>query len=280
MDPAPGVRQDAVADARRAAAAARCRVLEATDEQTARLVAAAGEHVWGPGGTLAPSELQALAFAGNPVHLALDGDQAVLGFAIGFLGWDPVLHVHSHQTAVLPGARRRGVGLALKLAQRQTCLAHGITEMRWTFDPLVRRNTAFNLHALGARAASFHADFYGVMTDTVNAGDRSDRMLAVWDLVQPPPPSTPSTQAPPSTQASGPVLLAERDGRPVILDAAPRPGAVIAVPLDHETVRSTDPILSLEWRMAVRQVLTSAYEAGLEITAVTPAGYVLGRGRP
>ena len=262
--------RSAAQDARRAAAAAGVQVLQATNEQTARLVSEVGEDVWGPGGVFAPSELQALAFAGNPVHLALD-DQAVLGFSIGFLGWSPRLHVHSHQTAVLPGARRRGVGLALKLAQRQTCLAHGITEMRWTFDPLVRRNTAFNLVALGARAVSFHPDFYGVMTDTVNAGDRSDRVLAVWDLPQP---VQPPAQA---LAASGPVLLADRDGRPAILDAAPRPGAVIAVPHDYETVRSTDSSLSLEWRMAVRQVLMTAYEAGLQIVTVTPAGYRLGR---
>ncbi len=249
-------------------------VLEATDEQTARLVADVGEQVWGPAGTLAPAELQALAFSGNPVHLALElaapeSDQAVvLGFSIGFLGWSPGLHVHSHQTAVVPEARRRGIGLALKLAQRETCLAHGITEMRWTFDPLVRRNTAFNLHALGARAVSFHADFYGAMSDTVNAGDRSDRVLAVWDLLQ-----TVPSQA---SDLTGPVLLADRHGRPVLLDPRPTTGAVIEVPHDYESMRATDPTLSLEWRMAVRQVLASSYDAGLQIVAVTPAGYVLG----
>ncbi len=259
------------AEALRAAAAAGVTVFEATDEQTARLVAEVGERVWGPGGTLAPAELQALVFAGNPVHLALDADRVVLGFSIGFLGWSPGLHLHSHQTAVVPEARRRGIGLSLKLAQRETCLAHGITEMRWTFDPLVRRNTAFNLHALGARAVSFHADFYGAMSDTVNAGDRSDRVLAVWDLLQ--------TAPAPALHPTGPVLLEDRDDRPVLLADYPTAGAVIEVPYDYESMRSTDPTLSLEWRMAVRQVLVSSYAAGLQVEAVTPAGYVLGHGR-
>ncbi len=271
----------AAKDARRAAAAACVQVVEVTDEPTARLVAAVGEDVWGPGGVFTPAELQAMSFAGNPIHLVLDsrpapaGEPTVLGFAIGFLGWSPGLHVHSHQTAVLPGARRRGVGLALKLAQRETCLAHGITEMRWTFDPLVRRNTAFNLVALGARAVSFHADFYGVMTDTINAGDRSDRVQAVWDLTQPAPSLAPARLPGPS----GPVLLAASAARPVQLEATPAPGSVIEVPHDYESLRATDPLASKEWRMAVRQVLVTAYDAGLEIATVTAAGYVLGARR-
>lgn len=105
------------------------------------------------------------------------------------------------------------------------------------------------------------------MTDTVNAGDRSDRVLAVWDLHQPAPERAPVP--------TGPLLLEDRDGRPVILDVVPTAGVVIAIPQDYETVRSTDPTLSLEWRMAVRQVLLSSYEAGLQIASVTSAGYVL-----
>ena len=46
-------------------------------------------------------------------------------------------------------------------------------------DPLVRRNAAFNLNALGTRAVAFHPDFYGPMGDAINAGDASDRLEAV-----------------------------------------------------------------------------------------------------
>src|SRR5437762_3219314 len=43
--------------------------------------------------------------------------------------------------AVIPRLQHRGVGFALKLAQRAVCLEHGIAEIRWTYDPLVARNT-------------------------------------------------------------------------------------------------------------------------------------------
>ena len=46
------------------------------------------------------------------------------------------------------------------------------------FDPLVRRNARLNLVRLGADVTDYLPDFYGAMDDAVNAGDRSDRLLA------------------------------------------------------------------------------------------------------
>ena len=54
--------------------------------------------------------------------------------------------------------------------------------MRWTFDPMVARNAWFNLGKLGAVADRFYPDFYGPMTDAINAGERSDRLVIRWDL--------------------------------------------------------------------------------------------------
>jgi predicted GNAT superfamily acetyltransferase len=186
-------------DARAAAVRARVSIVQPRDEPGARLIAEIGDLIWGPRGTLARNELRALMHAGDPVHLAVDLDRQerpVVGFAVGFLGWSPVLHVHSHQVGVVEGHRRRGIGYALKLAQRHTCLSHGITDMRWTFDPLVRRNAAFNLGALGARAAAFHVQFYGAMEDAINGGDASDRLEAVWALDKPLPARTPPMSPP------------------------------------------------------------------------------------
>jgi predicted GNAT superfamily acetyltransferase len=270
------VAQAADRDAARAAQKAGVRVLEAGDERLARLVAQAGDLVWGPRGTFAPNELRALAFSGNPVHLAVDdrdGEPAVVGFAVGFLGWSPVLHVHSHQAGVVESHRRRGVGYALKLAQRKTCLLHGITEMRWTFDPLVRRNAAFNLNALGAQAVAFYPDFYGSMSDTINAGDASDRLEAVWNLSRPLP--SPTGRAPEGRSADGPALLVERDGRPEVTGRPPVEGAVLEVPADYEHIRAHDSELSRAWRTAAREVVARTYDAGFEIGSVDRSGYRL-----
>ena len=265
--------QAAEVDARRAASRAQVRIVTPNDEASAALIAAAGDQVWGPGGTFKPNELRALMHAGDPVHLALDlthDEHPAVGFAVGFLGWSPVLHVHSHQVGVVEGHRRTGVGLALKLAQRQTCLANGITDMRWTFDPLVRRNVSFNLGTLGAKAATFYVDFYGVMDDAINTGDATDRLEAVWPLDQPLP-----TRVAADEHMGGPVILADREGRPEVTGEAPRPGAVMAVPADYESLRRHDRSLSQAWREASRAVLRRSYDMGLRIGRVTDAGYQL-----
>jgi predicted GNAT superfamily acetyltransferase len=126
--------------------------------------------------------LRALTHTGCYVASAYDGDRLV-GASAGFLGGAPDdLHLHSHITGVLPDAQGRHIGLGLKLHQRQWCRDRGVDVVTWTFDPLVRRNGWFNLHRLGADIVEFHRDFYGSMTDGVNAGSPSDRCLVRWDL--------------------------------------------------------------------------------------------------
>ncbi len=258
------------ADAAAAAHRAGVRISLVDDEQASRLVFQIGEQVWGPGGTFAPNELRALSFSGNPVHLAVDNhDGTPVGFAVGFLGWAPELHVHSHQTGVVASHRRRGVGYALKLAQRSTCLAHGVDQMRWTFDPLVRRNVAFNLNALGARAVAFYPDFYGAMSDSINAADASDRLEARWDLARPLPRRTGAVAAPARS-----VALENREGWPEAA-AALGPDAVLEIPTDYETIRRQEPERARAWRQAVRTVLTEAYRHGLRIGSVDDRGYRL-----
>ncbi len=133
--------------------------------------------------------LRALADSGNVPFGAFDGDETI-GYVLGWAGVDPEdgLHTHSHMLAALPDRRHRGVGYALKLAQRAQALDQGIAEVRWTFDPLVARNGYFNLSKLGAVADRFDRNHYGAMVDEVNAGERSDRFTVRWDLEREPGP--------------------------------------------------------------------------------------------
>lgn len=269
-------RRAAELDAVQAASRAQVEIVVPKDDAGARLVADAGDQVWGSRGTFKPNELRALMHAGDPVQLAVDVSREphlVVGFAVGFLGWSPVLHVHSHQVGVVDGHRGKGVGLALKLAQRQTCLANDITEIRWTFDPLVRRNVSFNLAVLGARAAAFYADFYGQMDDAINGGDATDRLEAVWGLDQPLPDRGGHDTGSEGETIRGPHLLMVRDGRPELTGAEPCPGAVMAVPPDYDSLRREDRSLSRAWRETTREVLRKSYGMGLRIGRVTDAGY-------
>ncbi|WEO77922.1 hypothetical protein BJQ94_02435 [Cryobacterium sp. SO2] len=139
------------------------------------------ERTWGVGRSPDRAMLLALDYAGNTVLLATEQGKPV-GATLGFLGWTDGLHLHSHMAAVVPWHRSGGVGFALKLFQRALCLEQGITEMRWTFDPLIRRNAHFNLVKLGAEVTKFLPDFYGRLDDVVSGSDRSDRFEVRWAL--------------------------------------------------------------------------------------------------
>lgn len=156
------------------------------------------DATWGVGRTVDLASLTAIAHAGNTVVVAVpapgradaagelaEPGEPPLGAALGFLGWAGGLHVHSHMNAVDPRARGRGIGVALKLRQRALCLEHGIDEVRWTYDPLIRRNARMNLVRLGAEVIGYHPDFYGELRDAISGGDRSDRFEVRWRLRSP-----------------------------------------------------------------------------------------------
>jgi predicted GNAT superfamily acetyltransferase len=152
------------------------------------------------------------------------------------------------------------VGYALKLAQRAQALDHGITVVRWTFDPLVARNAWFNLGKLGAVADRFHRNFYGEMADVVNRGERSDRLVIRWDLVPEPGPWTVPLQG-------DPVIL-RREGA----TDAPRPGrvgdpsgdaAIVEVPAEYHALRERDRELATAWRDALADAIEACVGVGM-----------------
>jgi predicted GNAT superfamily acetyltransferase len=208
---------------------------------------------------LPPRELMvALAHSGNAPLGAYD-DERLVGFVLGWAGVEEGgVHIHSHMLAALPDRRHRGVGYALKLGQRAQALEQDIHVARWTFDPLVARNAWFNLGKLGAVADGFGRAFYGEMTDEINAGDRSDRLVVRWDLDPDPAPR-------PWPEGLPIVLAAEGDPagpRPVPGAASGDEGGVVEVPRDHAELRRRDPPLAARWREASAQVLEVCFRAG------------------
>ena len=211
-----------------------------------------------------PAEvMRAVEHAGGYVVGAYAGDRLV-GASTGFLGLDgdrPVLHSHISGVSE-PG---RGVGLALKLHQRAWALRRGIAAITWTFDPLVRRNAWFNLAKLGATGVEYLVDFYGPMSDGVNAGESTDRLFVRWEL------SATFPAPPPAT--GGVLVLDERDGQPRACGAA-RDGEALLVqlPADVELLRTTAPEVARAWRVAVREALVPAFADGCTARGITRDG--------
>ena len=143
--------------------------------------------------------------------------------------------------------------------------------MTWTFDPLVARNAYFNIAKLGARPTHYMIDYYGPMSDGINAGQASDRVLLTWDLTVDPPP--PRRESPGQSFAA---LSADPEGRPKRHDA-PTDCAhlTIGIPSDIERLRRENAPLSHEWRIALRQTLPHLLSAGWSVTGFDRAGRYL-----
>ncbi|WP_210408167.1 GNAT family N-acetyltransferase [Allokutzneria sp. NRRL B-24872] len=204
-----------------------------------------------------PAELMcAFQLTGNYVAGAYFGGELV-GAAVGF--FDSSGGLHSHVAGVRASWQGRGVGLALKLHQRDWALERGVKAIHWTFDPLVRRNAHFNLVKLGARPVRYLPNFYGPLAD-----GESDRFLVEWPLTAAP--------APALLGAVQPLL----DASLVLSDPPMSPSVTVAVPPDIEALRLSDPALADRWRLAVREALELAFAAGYSVTGMIPGdSYVL-----
>ena len=225
------------------------------------------EEVWRPaeGGPspMTGELLRALAHARCYVVGAFAGPRMV-GASAGFFTAPPELALHSHITGVAPGREHQGVGFALKVHQRAWALARGLDAVVWTFDPLVARNAWFNLAKLGATPTGYLEDFYGPMTDAINAGTASDRLLLTWRLRDPPVAAacagTPHQPAVPD--GAEPALEIGPDLEPVARTTA-APAVTVAVPPDVERL---DPDRRRAWRAAVRQALGGRLAGGAAVT--------------
>lgn len=283
-------RDDACDDARRVAErAAEAAGVTVTDlHGPLAMDAARGvfDQVWGRGGArgaVLPTEaLVALGHAGGQVSGAWRGE-VLVGATAAFLGRsrDGLPLLHSHVTAVVPGTEGRAVGRALKWYQRAWCLDRDIPEVRWTYDPLIRRNAVFNLVVLGARVAGFEADVYGPMDDDRNAGAPTDRLWIAWELLAPRVRSAATGRA-----ASPDVAALQRAGAAVALDedddgrprrlVASGPRQLVRVPADIEALRRERPSDAAAWTDAYREVLGGTLAAGYRVTGATRDGwYVL-----
>jgi predicted GNAT superfamily acetyltransferase len=234
-------------EARDAAAAANVHLQIMQSVDHVEIVRSLIQEIWGQYAVIPPNFLRAVGMAGSASLIAFRHSTPV-GFALGCLGWDKGVHFHSHQVGVLESCRGEGVGLAIKLWQRAICLDNGVTQMRWTFDPLLLGNARFNLLQLGAQVEEFLPNCYGVRDDNFNAGDITDRVKVSWDLT-----------------------------RKVGQDAVPSErGEVIEIPSDYLQLKKYDPTRAQECRGRVGSQFAIAVATGRRVIGLCESGYVIG----
>lgn len=203
--------------------------------------------VWGEGDIIDPADLMmVLQEEGGFAAGAFDGDR-LIGYIFGFATATRGVQ-HSHRLAVLAEARGLGLGGRLKWYQADWCLRHGVTHVRWTYDPLRLTNAVLNIEKLGASARTYFPDYYGSMGG-INAGTASDRLLADWHLG--------------STRVDR-----RRAGRPVLSADEVARAERVAIPGDFERLLDEDLAAAQAARLDVRARLVDAFARGLAVVGV------------
>lgn len=109
-------------------------------------------------------------------------DGRLVGFVYGYPGFEGEHRIiHSDMLAVREEYRGRGLGVALKMAQREAALARGIDRITWTFDPLQIRNAYVNFVKLGVTADRYLPNFYGTTSSPLHRLG-TDRLWVRWIL--------------------------------------------------------------------------------------------------
>ncbi|MBS1806892.1 MAG: GNAT family N-acetyltransferase [Acidobacteria bacterium] len=182
-----------------------------------------------------------------------ENDGRLLGFAHALAAFDDQRQAfyYSQMLAVAPELHNSGIGMALKLAQRQRAVERGIPLMVWTFDPLQSRNAHLNIIKLGGVVRTYKVNYYGrYSTSTLHRGLDTDRLLVEWWV------SSPRVNA---IATSGKI------------ENPPNPIATVEVPFDIEQIKERNLEEACAWQLKIRNAFEQHLAAGLYC-----AGFVRG----
>jgi predicted GNAT superfamily acetyltransferase len=252
------------------------RLLRTLDE--CREVAALERAVWeftDAEDVVPPSLLIVSIKRGGMLLGAFDGAGRLRGFVYSMPAVKGRQLTHwSHMLGVTPDARGTGLGVRLKLAQREHAMRAGIDLIEWTFDPLQALNAHVNFARLGVIVEEYEEDMYGPSTSPLHAGTPTDRFVAEWRLSAPHVERRISMPGAPlvrdsSVMSAISVNHAQEKGEwlepsPPRLDAAGR-RLVVEIPTDFTAMQRRQPGLALEWRLVTRSIFHTYFGRGYRI---------------
>ena len=168
----------------------------------------------------------------------------------------------SHMLGVTRDARDAGLGLRLKLAQRERSLQMGIDLIEWTYDPLQALNAHLNFTKLGVVVEEYEENIYGTSSSPLHRGSPTDRFVAEWRLDAPHVARRIEAKGPLVRDASAAAALLVNSSRPAGRWLAPGPAdltldaprLLVEIPVGVAELQLEDPALALEWRLATRAI--------------------------
>lgn len=243
-----------------------------------RLVADLEKEVWGytdAEDVVPPPVLIVSVKRGGILLGAFDDSGAMKGFVYSIPAVkDGRLAQWSHMLGVTRDARDAGLGLRLKLAQRERSLAMGIDLVEWTYDPLQALNAHLNFAKLGVVVEEYEENIYGESSSPLHTGSPTDRFVAEWKL------TAPHVERRIAGGGLGIVRDASVASAPLVNPSTRRgtwlaPGApdlsldaarlLVEIPVGYADMQQHDPALALEWRFASRAIFQHYLARGYRV---------------
>jgi predicted GNAT superfamily acetyltransferase len=253
-------------------------VRDLTTIEDCRAVAALEMEVWGytdAEDVVPPPVLIVSVKRGGILLGGFDTEGAMKGFVYSIPSVkDGRLAQWSHMLGVTQDARGAGLGLRLKLAQRDRALAMGVDLVEWTYDPLQALNAQLNFAKLGVVVEEYEENIYGASSSPLHSGSPTDRFVAAWKLSAPHVErriagsavgvlrDASVAQAPlvnPSVAAANGLA----PGRSDLTLTAPR--LLVEIPTRYAEMQLRHPELALEWRMATRAIFQHYFAHGYRV---------------
>lgn len=202
----------------------------------------------------------------------------LVGFVYGYLGMSgSSLYLFSQRMGVLPNMQSKGIGMALKLAQREQMLRQGIDLIIWTYDPLLGKNAMLNIEKLGGIVRTYVREIYGRVENPLQAGLATDRFLCEWHLLSehvrerihnPHQPPTPRDWLDRDDyRLVNYANWASELPRPIAADLElDDPVLLVQVPSNIQTIKRRDLAIARGWSATTRQIFESYFQHGYVIT--------------
>jgi predicted GNAT superfamily acetyltransferase len=180
----------------------------------------------------------------------------------------------SHMLGVMPEARAQGLGLKLKLAQRERALEMGLDLIEWTYDPLQAPNAHLNFARLGVIVEEYEENIYGDSSSPLHNGTSTDRFVAEWHIRRPHVErrihGAAGSVIRDSGLSSAPVVNPSpsehgrlRPGPPNLTLDARR--ILVEIPATFTEMLVSDRELAVEWRLATRAIFQHYFRRGYRV---------------
>jgi predicted GNAT superfamily acetyltransferase len=224
------------------------------------------------------TQLISAAHNGGTLLGAYDGPNLV-GFVYGYLGMSGAkLYLFSQRMGVLQAYQSKGIGMRLKLAQRDEMLRKGIDLIVWTYDPLLGKNASLNIEKLGGIVRHYARDIYGAVSNPLQVGLSTDRFLLEWELMsdrvrqrtrskEPRPLATDWLTKKDDYHFANYVTWENNLPRPIASDLEmDEKVLLVQIPHDLNLIKKTDLGLARGWRESTRDIFETYFRRGYVTT--------------